>query len=154
MLSVAYFITCNEVIKNDDGNVVELHCTYDPETKGGSAPDGRKVRGTLHWVSADHAVHAEIRLYDRLFMEENPDKGGDFMGKLNPDSLQILPNAKLEPSMDETQESVTYQFERNGYFVKDDGRSSDDKLVFNRAVTLRDTWAKILNQQTKSANRK
>ena len=153
-LRYAYFITCNEVIKNDDGNVVELHCTYDPETKGGSAPDGRKVRGTLHWVSADHAVHAEIRLYDRLFMEENPDKGGDFMDKLNPDSLQILPNAKLEPSMVEPQESVTYQFERNGYFVKDDGRSSDDKLVFNRAVTLRDTWAKILNQQTKSANRK
>jgi glutaminyl-tRNA synthetase len=153
-LRYAYFITCNEVIKNDDGNVVELHCTYDPETKGGSAPDGRKVRGTLHWVSADHAVHAEIRLYDRLFMEENPDKGGDFIDKLNPDSLQILPNAKLEPSMVEPQESVTYQFERNGYFVKDDGRSSDDKLVFNRAVTLRDTWAKILNQQTKSANRK
>ena len=153
-LRYAYFITCNEVIKNDDGNVVELHCTYDPETKGGSAPDGRKVRGTLHWVSADHAVHAEIRLYDRLFMEENPDKGGGFIDKLNPDSLQILPNAKLEPSMVEPQESVTYQFERNGYFVKDDGRSSDDKLVFNRAVTLRDTWAKILNQQTKSANRK
>ncbi len=153
-LRYAYFITCNEVIKNDDGDIVELHCTYDPETKGGSAPDGRKVRGTLHWVSADHAVHAEIRLYDRLFMEENPGKGGDFMDKLNPDSLQILPNAKLEPSMVEPQESVTYQFERNGYFVKDDGRSSDDKLVFNRAVTLRDTWAKIFNQQTKSANRK
>ncbi|SVB56844.1 uncharacterized protein METZ01_LOCUS209698, partial [marine metagenome] len=85
-LRYAYFITCNDVIKNDDGDIVELHCTYDPETKGGSAPDGRKVRGTLHWVSADHAVHAEIRLYDRLFMEENPDKGGDFIDKLNPDS--------------------------------------------------------------------
>jgi glutaminyl-tRNA synthetase len=139
----AYFITCTDVIKNERGDVVELHCSYDPKTKGGSAPNGRKVRGTIHWVSAQHAVDAEIRLYDRLFLNENPDEGGEYIQNLNPDSCQTLSNSKLEPSLT-IPDKCTYQFERNGYFVKDEKDSKLGKLVFNRAVSLRDSWAKIL----------
>ena len=139
----AYFIKCNDVIKNDEGEAVELHCTYDPETKGGSAPDGRKVKGTIHWVSANDAVNAEVRLYDRLFVKENPEEGGEFIHNLNSDSCEILSNAKLEPSLAKP-ENLTYQFERNGYFVIDDKVSSDGNLVFNRAVSLRDSWAKMM----------
>ncbi len=143
----AYFITCNDVIKNDEGEAVELHCTYDPETKGGSAPDGRKVKGTIHWVSANDAVNAEVRLYDRLFVKENPEEGGEFIHNLNPDSCEILSNAKLEPSLAKP-ENLTYQFERNGYFVIDDKVSSDGNLVFNRAVSLRDSWAKMMKRSS------
>ena len=146
-LRYAYFITCTDVIKNERGDVVELHCSYDPKTKGGSAPDGRKVRGTIHWVSAQHAVDAEIRLYDRLFLNENPDKGGEYIQNLNPDSCQTLSNSKLEPSLT-IPDKCTYQFERNGYFVKDEKDSKQGKLVFNRAVSLRDSWAKILKHNT------
>ena len=117
-LRYAYFITCTDVIKNERGDVVELHCSYDPKTKGGSAPNGRKVRGTIHWVSAQHAVDAEIRLYDRLFLNENPDEGGEYIQNLNPDSCQTLSNSKLEPSLT-IPDKCTYQFERNGYFIKD-----------------------------------
>jgi len=143
----AYFITCNDVIKNDEGEAVELHCTYDPETKGGSAPDGRKVKGTIHWVSANDAVNAEVRLYDRLFVKENPEEGGEFIHNLNSDSCEILSNAKLEPSLAKP-ENLTYQFERNGYFVIDDKVSSDGNLVFNRAVSLRDSWAKMMKRSS------
>ena len=142
-LRYAYFITCTDVIKNERGDIVELHCSYDPKTKGGSAPNGRKVRGTIHWVSAQHAVDAEIRLYDRLFLNENPDEGGEYIQNLNPDSCQTLSNSKLEPSLT-IPDKCTYQFERNGYFVKDEKDSKQGKLVFNRAVSLRDSWAKIL----------
>ena len=142
-LRYAYFITCTDVIKNERGDVVELHCSYDPKTKGGSAPDGRKVRGTIHWVSAQHAVDAEIRLYDRLFLNKNPDEGGEYIQNLNPDSCQTLSNSKLEPSLT-IPDKCTYQFERNGYFIKDEKDSKQGKLVFNRAVSLRDSWAKIL----------
>ena len=142
-LRYAYFITCTDVIKNERGDVVELHCSYDPKTKGGSAPDGRKVRGTIHWVSAQHAVDAEIRLYDRLFLNENPDEGGEYIQNLNPDSCQTLSNSKLEPSLT-IPDKCTYQFERNGYFIKDEKDSKQGKLVFNRAVSLRDSWAKII----------
>jgi glutaminyl-tRNA synthetase len=142
-LRYAYFITCTDVIKNERGDVVELHCSYDPKTKGGSAPNGRKVRGTIHWVSAQHAVDAEIRLYDRLFLNKNPDEGGEYIQNLNPDSCQTLSNSKLEPSLT-IPDKCTYQFERNGYFIKDEKDSKQGKLVFNRAVSLRDSWAKII----------
>ena len=141
----AYLVTCREAIKDENGNVVELRCTYDPETRGGSAPDGRKVKGTIHWVSAAHAVDAEVRLYDRLFTVENPagDKEHDFKDLINPESLTVLTNCKLEPSLAEAQIGDNYQFERMGYFCLDSIDSGPDKLVFNRTVTLRDTWAKV-----------
>ncbi len=144
-LRYAYFITCNEVIKDEAGNVVELRCTYDPETKGGNAPDGRKVKGTIHWVSAQHALNAEVRLYDHLFSAENPGKspeGGSFLDNLNPDSLEVLTDAKLEPSLSEAQSGDHVQFERNGYFFVDPIDSKPGKPVFNRTATLRDSWAK------------
>ena len=144
-LRYAYFITCQEVIKDGNGNIVELQCTYDPKTKGGSAPDGRKVKGTLHWVSTQHAVDAEIRLYDRLFLKENPDEDGEFLKNLNPNSCKTFSNSKCEPSL-ANPESLTYQFERNGYFIKDEKESINGKLVFNRAVSLRDSWKKFLKQ--------
>ena len=144
-LRYAYFITCQEVIKDGNGNIVELQCTYDPKTKGGSAPDGRKVKGTLHWVSTQHAVDAEIRLYDRLFLKENPDENGEFLKNLNPNSCKTFSNSKCEPSL-ANPESLTYQFERNGYFIKDEKESINGKLVFNRAVSLRDSWKKFLKQ--------
>ncbi|MCD6389856.1 MAG: glutamine--tRNA ligase/YqeY domain fusion protein [Desulfobulbaceae bacterium] len=141
----AYFITCTEIIKDKDGRVTELHCTYDPLTKGGSAPDGRKVKGTLHWVSARHALETEIRLYDRLFSVENPeaDKEKDFKDFLNPDSLIKLTGCRVEPGLAELQPGRQVQFERQGYFCLDSVDSKPEKPVFNRIVTLRDTWAKL-----------
>jgi glutaminyl-tRNA synthetase len=144
-LKYAYLITCNEVIKDENGEVVELRCTYDPETRGGSAPDGRRVRGTLHWVSVPHAIDAEARLYNRLFYKEDPyevDEGEDFTANLNPNSLEVLPNIKLEPSMAGDPVGSRYQFFRQGYFCVDSD-STEDHLVFNEIVSLRDTWAKI-----------
>ena len=143
-LRYAYFITCQSVIKDEEGNIVELRCTYDPETRGGSAPDGRKVKGTLHWVSESHSIKAEVRLYDRLFNQPNPGAGGtDFKTVLNPNSIEILRNSQLEPSLANAQGGEAYQFERQGYFCVDNLDSSKEALVFNRIVTLRDSWAKI-----------
>ncbi len=141
-LRYAYYITCQSVEKDDAGNILRIHCTYDPETRGGSAPDGRKVKGTLHWVSAEHAVDAEVRLYDRLFTEAEPEAQGDFLDCLNPDSLKII-TAKLEPSLAETAVGERVQFERLGYFTPDPKDSTPAKLVFNRIVALRDGWAKL-----------
>lgn len=140
-LRFAYFITCTDVIKDEEGNIVEVHCTYDPETKGGSAPDGRKVRGTIHWVSAEHSIPAEVRLYDHLFTEENPDEG-DFMEYINPNSLEIITDARVEPRMKSVKPLERFQFERVGYFCVDPD-TTEDRLVFNRTVALRDSWAKI-----------
>ncbi|MDM8566726.1 glutamine--tRNA ligase/YqeY domain fusion protein [Candidatus Halobeggiatoa sp. HSG11] len=141
-LRYAYFITCQNVIKDENGEIVELRCTYDPATKGGSAPDGRKVKGTIHWVSAEHAVSAEVRLYDRLFNKPNPGTGGtDFKTALNPHSIEILPASKVEASLAHSKVGERFQFERQGYFCVD--KDSAEKLVFNRTVTLRDSWAKI-----------
>ncbi|NIP26540.1 MAG: glutamine--tRNA ligase/YqeY domain fusion protein [Phycisphaerae bacterium] len=148
-LRYAYFITCTDVVKDDSGRVVELHCTYDPATRGGDAPDGRKVKSTLHWVSASHALEAEARLYDHLFSKEYPDdvaEGEDFKSNLNPNSLEILSSCFVEPSLSKAKPGSRYQFERLGYFCVDPD-SSEDKLVFNRTVTLRDTWAKIQKAQ-------
>jgi len=142
----AYFITCNEVIKNEDGEVTELHCTYDPETKGGNAADGRKVKATIHWVSARHAIKREVRLYDRLFTEPDPEhnkEGKDYLEFLNPESLKILENCYLEPSLANAKPGENYQFERLGYFTVDSMRYKNGEQVFNRTVTLRDTWAKV-----------
>ena len=144
-LRYAYFVTCTDVIKDEDGEVVELRCTYDPETRGGDAPDGRKVKGTLHWVSASHAVPAEVRLYDTLFTVENPldvAEGQDFTTHLNPTSLEVLPDARLEPALATPEPGDRVQFERHGYFCADPDTQSD-RPVWNRAVTLRDTWAKV-----------
>jgi glutaminyl-tRNA synthetase len=140
-LRYAYFITCQSVEKDAAGNILRIHCTYDPETRGGSAPDGRKVKGTLHWVSADHAVDAEVRLYDRLFTEAEPEAEGDFIDCLNPDSLKTI-TAKLEPSLAEFSAGQRVQFERLGYFTPDTKDSAPDKPVFNRIVALRDSWVK------------
>jgi len=146
-LRYAYFITCERVIKDEEtGEVVELRCTYDPETRGGSAPDGRKVKATLHWVSAAHSLEAEVRLYDRLFLAENPtsQKGGaDFKSTLNQDSLETLTSCRVEPSLAGAAPGSRYQFERQGYFCVDSVDSSDDALVFNRTVPLRDSWARM-----------
>ncbi len=141
-LRYAYFVKCVDVVKDDKGNIVELHCTYDPKTRGGDAPDGRKVKATLHWVSANHCIEAEIRLYDRLFKTAVPDEGGDFLANLNPNSLQILKSCKLEPSLKNAKVGEIFQFERLGYFCVDKDSTSDN-LVFNRSVTIKDTWAKI-----------
>ncbi|MDF1817735.1 MAG: glutamine--tRNA ligase/YqeY domain fusion protein [Immundisolibacteraceae bacterium] len=141
-LRYGYYITCTDVIKDADGEITEIHCTYDPATRGGSSPDGRKVKGTIHWVSVAHAVDAEVRLYDRLFSEPNPAAAGDdFLQLLNPDSLQVMANAKLEPSLAGAEAGTRYQFERLGYFCVD--CEADGQAVFNRTVTLRDSWAKI-----------
>lgn len=140
----AYYITCKDVVKDENtGEVIELICTYDPETKGGNSPDGRKVKGTIHWVSANHALTADVNLYDRLFMEENPEKSEDFKECLNPDSFKKLQNCKVEPGLKGTSAGEIFQFERQGYFCVDSRESSEEKLVFNRAVTLRDAWAKM-----------
>ncbi len=143
-LRYCYYITCKEVIRDEQtGEVLELRCTYDPATRGGTSPDGRKVRGTLHWVSAAHALEAEVRLYDRLFSSANPVQGGeDFRRSLNPDSLVTLTGCRVEPSLVGASPETRYQFERQGYFCVDRD-SSGEKLVFNRTVTLRDAWAKI-----------
>lgn len=142
-LKHAYFITCDEVIKDDDGNVVELRCHYDPESRGGQSPDGRKVRGTLHWVSAKHAVEAEVRLYDNLFREPFPEAEGRFLDNLNPDSLETLTDAKLEPAIQQVGADDRWQFMRHGYFCLDAKDSNPARLVINRTVTLKDSWAKI-----------
>ena len=144
-----YFITCNEVVKDAAGTVVELRCTYDPATRGGNAPDGRKVKGTIHWVSAAHAVEAEVRLYDHLFAKPDPDdveEGHTFLANLNPKSLEVLPRAYIEASVKGAAAGTRYQFERLGYFVVDKD-ATDGRLVFNRAVTLADTWAKIAKKK-------
>jgi len=149
-LRYAYLVTCVDVIKDEQGEVVELHCTYDPETRGGSAPDGRKVRGTLHWVSAPHALEAEVRLYDRLFSVANPldvEEGQDFIGSLNPNSMEVLTGCRVEPSLADAAPGNIVQFERQGYFCVDTKDSSPDALVFNRTVSLRDTWARIEKAQ-------
>lgn len=141
-LRFAYFVTCTDVIKDDAGNVTEIRCTYDPESRGGDSPDGRKVRGTIHWVSAAHAVEAEARLYDHLFAEEEPGKERDWLEDLNPNSLEVRTGCFLEPSLAEAEIGVPVQFERLGYFCADPD-SSPDALAFNRTVGLRDTWAKV-----------
>jgi glutaminyl-tRNA synthetase len=141
-LRYAYFITCNDVVKDADGRVTELHCSYDPATRGGDAPDGRKVRGTLHWVSAPHAVTAEVRLYDHLFNRPDPGADGDLIDDLNPKSLQVLTDCRLEPALADLVPGDAVQFERQGYFCVDPD-STPDRQVFNRTVALRDTWAKI-----------
>ena len=141
-LRYAYFITCQSVEKDADGNITRLICTYDPETRGGHAPDGRKVKGTIHWVSAEHAVDAEVRLYDRLFTEPEPEASGDFLESLNADSMKVV-TGKLEPSLAELSPGERVQFERLGYFTPDAEDTAPDKLVFNRIVGLRDSWAKI-----------
>ncbi len=148
-LRYAYLVTCQEVVKDDNGEIIELHCTYDPETRGGSAPDGRKVKGTIHWVSARHCMPAEVRQYDRLFTVAFPDmdKEKDFKEFLNPASLEILENAMLEPSLGNASPDDRYQFERQGYFCIDPIDSSPEKPVFNRIVTLRDTWAKLTRER-------
>jgi len=139
----AYFVTCTGVDKNAAGEVIGLRCTYDPATRGGDAPDGRKVKGTIHWVSAAHAVDAEVRLYDRLFASEDPsDEGRDPLTDLNPNSLEIVHGAKVEPALREATPAQRFQFERQGYFSVDPD-SQPGALVFNRTVTLKDTWAKI-----------
>ena len=144
-LRYAYFITCNDIIKDKNGDVVELRCTYDPETKGGNAPDGRKVKGTIHWVSAEHALDAEVRIYDRLFNDPEPDSNRhdkDWKEFLNPKSIEILDNTKLEPSLSEAKTGDQFQFERLGYFNVESKDSKADKPVFNRTITLRDSWSK------------
>ena len=141
-LRYAYLITCTDVIRDDGGNVIELRCTYDPETRGGSTPDGRRVKATLHWVSAEHAIEAEIRLYDRLFTREAPEDGEDFTAFLNQDSFIKRTGCRLEPGLREARPGDRFQFERIGYFAADPD-SSREALIFNRTVTLRDTWAKI-----------
>jgi glutaminyl-tRNA synthetase len=144
----AYFVTCTGVIKDPGtGEIVELRCTYDPETRGGDAPDGRRVKATLHWVSAAHALTAEVRLYDRLFNREDPGAQGDYRADLNPKSLEVLPHCRLEPSVAGAAPGTRYQFERLGYFCVDPD-STDGRLVFNRTVGLKDTWAKIEQRGT------
>jgi glutaminyl-tRNA synthetase len=149
-LRYAYFITCTEVVKDSAGKIVELRCTYDPATRGGNAPDGRKVKGTIHWVSAAKAVTAEIRLYDHLFKTEHPDdapEGKTFLDNINPDSLEIVRDAKLEPSLANAKPGQHFQFERLGYFFTDPVDSQPARPVFNRTSTLRDTWAKESGKQ-------
>ncbi|HUA85947.1 MAG TPA: glutamine--tRNA ligase/YqeY domain fusion protein [Bryobacteraceae bacterium] len=148
-LRYAYFVKCTGVVKNDRGEVIEVHCTYDPATRGGNAPDGRKVKSTIHWVSAAHAIDAEVRLYETLFTRENPnevDEGKDFTDHLNPKSLELISDAKVEPSLKPAAAGARYQFERLGYFAVDSD-TTPEKLVFNRTVTLKDTWAKIEKRQ-------
>jgi len=148
-LRYAYFIACTDVVKDRKGNIVELHCTYDPATRGGDAPDGRRVRATLHWVSARQAINAEVRVYEHLFAKENPyetQENQDWMDNLNPNSLAVLSECKVEPSLAGAKPGMHYQFERKGYFCVDLD-SKPEKLVFNRTVALRDTWAKIQKKQ-------
>jgi len=148
-LRYAYFIRCEQVIRDEQGNIIELHCTYDPATRGGDAPDGRKVKATLHWVSAEHAIDAEVRLYDTLFTKPDPnevEEGQDALSNLNPNSLEVLAGAKLEPSLATAQPGDRFQFERMGYFCADPD-SSAGRPVFNRTVTLKDAWVKAQGRQ-------
>jgi len=149
-----YFIKCAHVVKDGTGAITEVHCTYDPETRSGSAPDGRKVKATIHWVSADHAVDAEVRLYENLFLKEDPsavDEGKTFLDNLNPNSLEVLPICKLEPSLAKAEAGDRFQFERLGYFCVDPDTTTE-RLVFNRTVQLRDTWAKIESRDKASGS--
>lgn len=150
-LRYAYYITCTSVVKDEKtGQIKELHCTYDPATKGGDSPDGRKVKATLHWVSAKHTLQAEVRLYDHLFIKKDPnevDEGKDFTSNLNPQSLEVLTSAFVEPCLKNAAEGRRYQFERQGYFCVDSIDSHSEALVFNRIVSLRDTWAKVAKTQ-------
>jgi glutaminyl-tRNA synthetase len=150
-LRSAYIIRCDEVIKDDDGNVVELRCSYDPDTRSGTGTSDRKVKGTIHWVSAAHAVPATVRLYDRLFTVPNPNAADDFMDVLNPDSLQTV-DAMLEPALADLHGGEAVQFERLGYFCPDAVDDSPQARVFNRVVTLRDSWAKIEQQAMQGEN--
>ena len=155
-LRYGYFVTCTSVVKDAAGQVTEIHCTYDPATRGGNAPDGRKVKSTIHWVSAEHAVGAEVRLYDTLFTREDPnevEEGQDFSANLNPQSLEVVHGAKLEPSLRGAATGTGYQFERLGYFAVDPD-TTPEKLVFNRTVALRDTWAKIEKKTEKKTEKK
>jgi glutaminyl-tRNA synthetase len=150
-LRYAYFIKCVNVVKDKDGKIVELHCTYDPQTRGGDSPDGRKVKSTLHWVSADRAIKAEVRLYEHLFVNRDPDdvpEGGNWLDNFNPDSLKVLESCYVEPSLKSAKPQDRFQFERLGYFCVDPD-STQEKLVFNRTVTLKDEWAKIQKTQKK-----
>jgi len=152
-LRYGYFVTCTGVVKNEAGEVTEIHCSYDPATRGGNAPDGRKVKSTIHWVSADHAIDAEVRLYETLFTREDPnevEEGQEFTANLNPKSLEVIPAAKLEPSLKDARPGSPYQFERLGYFCADLD-SKPERPVFNRTVALRDTWAKIEKKIEKPA---
>jgi glutaminyl-tRNA synthetase len=154
-LKGAYLVQYKDIVKDENGNVVEVHCTYDPASRGGEAPDGRKVRGTLHWVSVAHTIEAEVRIYDRLFDVEDPedvDEGETFIDNLNPDSLEVLTGCKIEPSVADAKPGDTYQFMRTGYFSVDPD-TGDSGLVFNRTIALRDTWAKIRKQQRSSGRK-
>jgi glutaminyl-tRNA synthetase len=147
-LRYGYFVTCTGVTKDAQGNITEVHCTYDPATRGGDSPDGRKVKSTIHWVSAEHAIDAEVRLYETLFTKENPniaEEGKDFTSNMNPKSLETI-TGKLEPSLASASPGSHFQFERLGYFCPDKD-STPEKLIFNRTVGLRDTWAKIEKKQ-------
>jgi len=142
-------VTCTGVVKNDDGEVVEVHCSFDPATRGGNTPDGRKVKSTIHWVAAASAIDAEVRVFENLFTKENPDEvqdGQDFTANLNPNSLEVIADAKLEPSLAGAAVGGRYQFERLGYFCVDRD-SKAGKPVFNRTVALKDTWAKVEKKQ-------
>jgi glutaminyl-tRNA synthetase len=154
-LRYAYFITCTDVVRDPvTDEVLELRCTYDPATRGGDAPDGRKVKGTLHWVAAEHSIPAEVRLYSHLFIKENPNEvaeGKDFTNYINPKSLEVLKECRVEPSLADMKPGDRCQFERIGYFCLDATDSAPQAPVFNRTVTLRDTWAKILKAQQKAA---
>jgi glutaminyl-tRNA synthetase len=148
-LRYAYLITCTDMVKDEAGEIVEVHCTYDPQTRGGTPPDGRKVKGTLHWVSAEQSLEAELRLYDRLFLQEDPDdvaEGDEFISNLNPDSLEVVGDARVEPSLRDAPPGTRVQFERQGYFVVDPD-STADKLVFNRTVSLKDAWARMVARE-------
>jgi len=149
-LRYAYVVRCTGAVKDERGEVVEVRCTYDPATQGGAAPAGRKVPGTLHWVSAAHAVDVEVRLYDRLFRDEQPDAAGDYRQGLNPDSLEVIAGAKAEPGLAAAEPGSRFQFERQGYFYREPESSQGDgggRPVFNRIVTLKDTWAKLAQRQ-------
>ena len=148
-LRYGYFVTCTSVVKNEKGEVIEVHCTYDPASKGGNSPDGRKVKSTIHWVSAAHAVDAEVRIYENLFSKENPSEvelGKDVLDNLNPNSLEIIADAKVEPSLASAAAGSRYQFERLGYFCADPD-SVPGKPVFNRTVALKDAWARVEKKQ-------
>ncbi len=155
-LRYGYYITCDEVVKDDDGEVVELRCTYDPKTRGGDSPDGRTVKGTLHWVSGSHALGCEVRLYERLFEVEDPtgDPDTDYMDHLNPDSLEVLKNCLVEPSIAQDDVDRRYQFERKGYFWRDPFEAADENLVFNRIVALRDSWEQKQKEKRKREDEK
>jgi len=145
-LMSAYYITCTEVVKDADGQIIEVRCTYDPETRGGMSADGRKVKGTIHWVSAQHAIEAEVRLYENLFTKKDPyevEEGQDFLENLNPRSLEVLTSCKLEPALAQAVIGESYQFMRNGYFCLDSVDTREGQLVFNRTISLVDSWAKM-----------